>query len=82
MDDSSKLMQEFETHVRRILEYRDPKQPYAHVLNVSEKRGDLLKDLSRYIDERIEDRLVQFARDLTAAAKARTTVRSDWPEPK
>jgi hypothetical protein len=82
MEDSDQLMQELETHVQRILEHHDPKQPYAPVLNVSEKRGDLISALSRYIDGRIEDRIAQFAQDVTAAAKALTTVRSDWPQPK
>jgi outer membrane translocation and assembly module TamA len=82
MESSDQLMQELETHVQRILEYYDPKQPYARFLNVSEKRGDLINALSRYIDERIEDRIAQFAQDLTAAARTRTTARSDWPHPK
>ncbi len=70
-------MQELETHVQRILEYHDPKQPYALVLNVSEKRAALVSALLRYIDARIEDRIAQFAQGVIAAASTLTSGRSD-----
>jgi hypothetical protein len=44
---------------------------------VTEKRGELASALSRYIDSRIEDRIAQFAQDLTTAAKTLTSARWD-----
>ena len=82
MEDSDHLIRELETHVQRILEYYDPTHPYAQVMNVSGKRGDLISALARYIDGRVEHRIAQFARDVIAAADTLPTARSDWPHSK
>jgi len=63
MDNSDQLMKELETHVQRILEYYNPKEPYAQVLNVTEKRGDFVKVLARFIDQRIQEHLTRFAQE-------------------
>jgi hypothetical protein len=63
MSNSDELMHELETHVQRILEYHNPKQPYAQVLNVTEKRGSLVNALARFIDQRIQEHLTKFAQD-------------------
>jgi hypothetical protein len=73
MEKSHLLMGELEIHVQRILETHNPKQPYAQVLSVTEQRGGLISALARYIDERVEERIEKFARDLTDAARRTTT---------
>ena len=65
MDNSDQLLHELETHVQRILEYHNPKEPYAQVLNVTEKRGDLVIALTRFIDQRIQEHLKQYDAALT-----------------
>ena len=64
MNNSDQLLHEIETHVQRILEYHNPKEPYAQVLNVTDKRGDLVNALTRFLDQRIEERLKKYTEEL------------------
>ena len=69
MSNSDQLMQELETHVQRILECHEHEQPYGRHLSVTEKRGDVVKALTRFIDQRIEERLTRLAQDQTRLAQ-------------
>jgi hypothetical protein len=69
MSNSDQLMLELETHVQRILECHKHEQPYGRHLSVTEKRGDVVKALTRFIDERIEERLTRLAQDQTRLAQ-------------
>lgn len=56
----TQVMQELETHIRRVIEY-----PKPNTLNVTDSRGRLIAALQRYIDDRIytaleEDRQHRF----------------------
>jgi hypothetical protein len=40
MDNADAVLQELETHVQRIIEHYDPKNPHAKILNVTDMRGN------------------------------------------
>jgi hypothetical protein len=65
MNNSDQLVHELETHVQRILEHHNPKEPYAQSLNVTGKRGDLVNALTRFVDQRIEEHLKKYDEALT-----------------
>jgi hypothetical protein len=71
MSNSDQLMLELETHVQRILECHKHEEPYGHHLAVTEKRGDVVKALTRFIDERIQQHLTKFAQDQAQLAQDR-----------
>ena len=64
MDNSDQLMKELYIHVQRILEHHDPKQPYQQFLNVTDKQGDLVNALTRFVDQRIEEKFNKLVEDL------------------
>jgi hypothetical protein len=55
---SDQLMQELETHVKRIIEH-----PTGQYLNVTDNRAGVVKALTSFIDERIQQHLTKFAHD-------------------
>jgi hypothetical protein len=55
---SDQLMQELETHVKRIIEH-----PTGQYLNVTDNRVGVVKALTSFIDERIQQHLTKFAQD-------------------
>jgi hypothetical protein len=71
---SDQLLHEIETHVQRIFEYHNPRQPYAQQGNVTDKRGTLVNARKRFIDQCIEEHLKsmdmkQFVLDLKRNGK-------------
>jgi hypothetical protein len=64
MDNADAVLQELETHVQRIIEHYDPKNPYGKVLNVTDKRGSLAVALKHLIDQRVQDAIKKYDADL------------------
>jgi hypothetical protein len=60
MDNSDQLLHELEAHIQRVFEHHSPKQPHAQAGNEADKRGDLIKALTRFIDQRIDERLKEL----------------------
>ena len=63
MNNSDQLLHELETHVQRIIENRKPESPDTQDLNVTGQRAGLVNALTRFIDQRIEERLRKYADD-------------------
>jgi hypothetical protein len=61
---SDQLMQELETHVKRIIEH-----PTGQYLNVTDSRAGVVKALTSFIDERIEARITRLLQDQRQSAQ-------------
>jgi hypothetical protein len=60
MNNSDQLLDELEAHVQRILERRSPTQPSEQVGNETDKRGDLINALARFVDQRVDEHLKEL----------------------
>jgi hypothetical protein len=67
-NETDDLLKELEDHINRVIEHHNEKSPYEPITNVTEKRGGLSKTLVRLIDQRIDQKILAFAKQLQAQA--------------
>ena len=72
MTNTDELMSELETHIERILEARNPDNQGAEVMDVKEHRWAVVQSLTRFVDQRIQERLTRFEDELARQAYERS----------